>query len=85
MVLVMTVNPGFGGQEIIFRCLEKVRALRKIREEEKLDFLIEVDGGINRSTIGAALDAGAEVIVAGSAIFGAADPAGEVAFLRDPR
>jgi ribulose-phosphate 3-epimerase len=84
IVLVMTVNPGFGGQELIPRCLEKVRALRRMRDEAGLGFLIEVDGGINRRTIGAALDAGADVIIAGSALFGAADPVGEVAFLRHP-
>lgn len=84
MVLVMTVSPGFGGQELIPRCLEKVRSLRRMREETGLDYLIEVDGGINRSTVGAALEAGADVIVAGSALFGAKDPAAEVAFLRRP-
>lgn len=84
LVLVMTVNPGFGGQELIPRCLKKVETLRRMREREGLDFLLEVDGGINRETIVSALQAGADVIVAGSAVFGAADPAGEVAFLRRP-
>ena len=82
MVLVMTVNPGFGGQELIPRCLRKVETLCRMREQEGLAFLVEVDGGINRSTIGDALAAGADVIVAGSALFNAGDPAGEVAFLR---
>ncbi len=84
IVLVMTVSPGFGGQELITRCLQKVKSLRRMRDESGLDYLIEVDGGINRSTIGAALEAGADVIVAGSALFGAGDPAAEVAFLRSP-
>ena len=84
MVLVMTVSPGFGGQELIPRCLQKVRLLRRMREETGLGYLIEVDGGINRGTISAALEAGADVIVAGSALFGAQDPAAEVAFLRSP-
>lgn len=84
IVLVMTVSPGFGGQELIPRCLQKVRALRRMREEYGLHYLIEVDGGVNRSTVGAALEAGADVIVAGSALFGAKDPAAEVAFLRRP-
>ncbi len=84
MVLVMTVSPGFGGQELIPRCLEKVRLLRRMREQTGLGYLIEVDGGINRTTVGAALEAGADVIVAGSALFGAKDPAAEVAFLRSP-
>ena len=84
MVLVMTVSPGFGGQELIPRCLQKVRLLHRMREETGLGYLIEVDGGINRLTVGAALEAGADVIVAGSALFGAKDPAAEVAFLRSP-
>ena len=72
MILVMTVNPGFGGQAMIPAMYEKVRTLRGIlREkglEEKID--IQVDGGINTSTIGRAAEAGANVIVAGSASFG---------------
>ena len=84
MVLVMTVNPGFGGQELIPGCLRKVERLRRLREEGGHRYLIEVDGGINRATIGAALEAGADVIVAGSALFSAANPAAEVAFLRRP-
>jgi ribulose-phosphate 3-epimerase len=84
MVLVMTVSPGFGGQELIPCCLKKVRLLRRMREETGLGYLIEVDGGINRWTAAAALEAGADVLVAGSALFGAEDPAAEVAFLRSP-
>jgi len=84
LVLVMTVNPGFGGQVMIHQCLRKVEALVQMRRDAGLDFLIEVDGGINRETIGEALNAGADVIVAGSALFSAKDPAGEVAFLRRP-
>jgi ribulose-phosphate 3-epimerase len=84
IVLVMTVSPGFGGQELIPRCLQKVEALRRMREEHGLGYLIEVDGGVNRGTAGAALQAGADVMVAGSALFSAKDPAAEVAFLRHP-
>ena len=84
LVLVMTVSPGFGGQKLIPRCLQKVQQLCRMREEAGLDYLIEVDGGINRSTARAALEAGADVLVAGSALFGADDPAAEVAFLRSP-
>jgi len=84
IVLVMTVNPGFGGQQLISQCLRKVEKLDRMRKTEGHQFLIEVDGGINRSTIRSALNAGADVIVAGSAIFKAADPAEEVAFLRCP-
>ena len=82
LVLVMTVNPGFGGQQLIPRTLRKVEALARMRAARKLDFLIEVDGGINRDTARSAVEAGADVIVAGSAVFGAQDPAREVAFLR---
>ncbi len=82
LVLVMTVNPGFGGQELIPRCLRKVEALDRMRRAGGHQFLIEVDGGINRGTVRSALNAGADVIVAGSAIFNAPDPAQEVAFLR---
>jgi ribulose-phosphate 3-epimerase len=82
LVLVMTVNPGFGGQEIIPQCVRKVSDLRRLREEQGLDFLIEVDGGINRDTAGDAIGAGADVLVAGSALFGARSPSAEVAFLR---
>jgi len=82
VVLVMTVNPGFGGQEMIGRCLRKVERLRYLKEREGYGYLIEVDGGINRGTIRSALDAGAELIVAGSALFSSPDPKAEVAFLR---
>jgi ribulose-phosphate 3-epimerase len=82
LVLVMTVNPGFGGQQLIPRTLRKVEALARMRAARKLDFLIEVDGGINRDTARAAIEAGADVIVAGSSVFASPDPAREVAFLR---
>ena len=82
LVLVMTVNPGFGGQQLIPRTLRKVEALARMREQRKLGFLIEVDGGINRDTARTAIEAGADVIVAGQAVFTAADPAREVALLR---
>ena len=82
VVLVMTVNPGFDGQEMIGRCLRKVERLRYLKEREGYGYLIEVDGGINRGTIRSALDAGAELIVAGSALFSSPDPKAEVAFLR---
>lgn len=82
LVLVMTVNPGFGGQQLIPRTLRKVEALARARASRKLGFLIEVDGGINRDTARSAVEAGADVIVAGSALFQAEDPAREVALLR---
>jgi ribulose-phosphate 3-epimerase len=69
LVLVMTVNPGFGGQTLIPQCLEKAGRLARIREEKGLTFLISVDGGINESTAPSARSAGADVLVTGSAFF----------------
>ena len=77
LVLVMSVNPGFGGQSIIRECLGKVRELVRIREEKGLSFLISVDGGINRDTSSAVIDAGADILVCGSAFFGAENPVEE--------
>lgn len=82
LVLVMTVNPGFGGQRLIPRTLRKVETLARLRAGRGLSFLIEVDGGINRDTARAAREAGADIIVAGSAVFEAAEPGREVAILR---
>jgi ribulose-phosphate 3-epimerase len=73
LILVMTVNPGYGGQALIPMCLEKARLLRSIRERKKLDFLISVDGGINEKTASLARDAGADVLVTGSSFFGSSD------------
>ena len=82
ILLVLTVNPGFGGQAFITATLDKVRAGAKWRAERKLDYHIEVDGGINVATARASREAGANVMVAGTAIFKAADVAGEIAALR---
>ena len=70
MVLIMTVHPGFGGQSYIGECTEKIRILRQRAEKLKPELNIEVDGGINKETIHTVLDAGANVIVMGSAVFG---------------
>jgi ribulose-phosphate 3-epimerase len=78
LVLVMTVNPGFGGQALIPECLEKVKNLALLREKKGLSFLISVDGGINEATAARARDAGADVLVAGSAFFSARDKKGLV-------
>lgn len=74
MVLVMTVNPGYGGQSFIPETLNKIRTLDRWKKEKNLDFLIEVDGGINPETIKECAEAGAEVFVAGSYVFNASSP-----------
>ena len=73
LVLVMSVNPGFGGQKFIPGALEKVRQLAEIKKAEGLDFIIEIDGGITLNNIQEVLEAGVEMAVAGSAVFGAED------------
>ncbi|MDR1108360.1 MAG: ribulose-phosphate 3-epimerase [Spirochaetaceae bacterium] len=73
LVLVMTVNPGFGGQTLIPECLDKVKTLARLRERQGLPFLISVDGGINGATAALAREAGADVLVAGAAFFNAPD------------
>jgi ribulose-phosphate 3-epimerase len=82
LVLVMTVNPGYGGQPIIPECFEKVRTLARIRKQGRRDFLISVDGGINESTAAEAREAGADVLVTGAAFFGAPDKAAFVERLK---
>jgi ribulose-phosphate 3-epimerase len=72
-VLIMSVNPGFGGQKFISNCLEKIRALKKIIKNRGLATLIEVDGGVNPGNIAEISSAGADILVAGSAIFGSPD------------
>ncbi len=69
MLLVMSVHPGFGGQKFILESLDKIRRIRKVIEEQKLNTDIQVDGGIYLSNVKEVLDAGANVIVAGSAVF----------------
>jgi ribulose-phosphate 3-epimerase len=73
-VLVMSVNPGFGGQRFIPGALEKVRKLATMRAAKGVDFRIEIDGGIDLHTVGPAVRAGAEILVAGSHIFGHGNP-----------
>ncbi|QGG47986.1 ribulose-phosphate 3-epimerase [Heliorestis convoluta] len=82
LVLVMSVNPGFGGQQFISSSLSKIKALAQYRKEHQLDFEIQVDGGINRTNAPLVVQAGADVLVAGSAIFGAKDIQQEVVALR---
>lgn len=84
LVLVMTVNPGFGGQRLIPECLDKVRKLAETRKQRGLDLLISVDGGIHEGTATAAREAGADVLVVGSAFFAAPDKPALVRRLRGP-
>ena len=72
-VLVMSVNPGFGGQQFIHNSLKKMRQLARMREERGLDFRIEVDGGVALDTVADVVRAGAELLVAGNAVFGSGD------------
>lgn len=82
-VLLMSVNPGFGGQKFIPTSLDKLRRLRRMIDERRLTTRIEIDGGIDRSNISEVVAAGAEIIVAGSAIFNTPDPAQAVRDLRE--
>jgi ribulose-phosphate 3-epimerase len=82
LLLVMSVHPGFGGQSFIPEVLDKVREARKLIDARDLPTEIEIDGGIHEQTIGLAAEAGVDVFVAGSAIFGADDPAAAARRLR---
>jgi ribulose-phosphate 3-epimerase len=78
----MTVNPGYGGQTCITECFSKIEELARLRLKQKLDFLVSVDGGINEDTAREAAAAGVDVLVTGSAFFGAADKAALIERLR---
>ncbi|HZJ44479.1 MAG TPA: ribulose-phosphate 3-epimerase [Pyrinomonadaceae bacterium] len=82
-VLVMSVNPGFGGQKFIPETLDKVRRLRQTIDERQLKVRIEIDGGVDRNNIETVVAAGAEIIVAGSAVFGTGDAENAVKELRN--
>ncbi|CAM3072508.1 ribulose-phosphate 3-epimerase [Prescottella defluvii] len=82
-LLVMSVEPGFGGQSFIPSVLDKARAVRKLVDSGELRLLVEIDGGINADTIEQAAEAGIDCFVAGSAVYGAADPAAAVRGLRE--
>jgi ribulose-phosphate 3-epimerase len=82
MVLVMTVEPGFGGQAFLDVCLPKIRRTREAISAAGLEVWVQVDGGVSARTIEACADAGADVFVAGSAVFGAEDATAEIARLR---
>ena len=82
MLLVMTVEPGFGGQRFLDLCLPKIRRTRRLIEKHGLDLWLQVDGGVSLETIERCADAGADVFVAGSAVFNADDPAAMIEALR---
>ena len=85
IVLVMTVNPGFGGQKFLPEMLPKIRELRRLCQSKRQDPWIEVDGGENGENAGLAVSAGSDAIVAGSAIFGSGDYAAAIARIRNSR
>ena len=82
LVLVMSVNPGFGGQKFIPNALNKIRELDKIRKEQGLSFAIEVDGGAGEANSAALRDAGCDIIVAGTAVFKAEDRAKAISVIK---
>lgn len=84
MVLVMSVEPGFGGQKFMPEAIERIRWLRETDKTRETPLYIEVDGGINMETAPLCIEAGADILVAGSAVFGAPNPAEAVRALRGP-
>ena len=82
LVLVMTVEPGFGGQHFMAEQMDKVRALRRLFDDMNLDIRLEVDGGVDRNTAPVCIEAGADVLVAGSAVFRASDRREAVRLIR---
>ena len=82
LVLVMTVEPGFGGQHFMAEQMDKVRALRRLFDEKGLDIRLEVDGGVDKNTAPVCIEAGADVLVAGSAVFRAPDRREAVRMIR---
>jgi len=83
MLLVMTVEPGFGGQEFLDLVLPKIRRARELISASGGEVWLQVDGGVNEETIGRCAESGADMFVAGSAVYGASDPAGAVKALRE--
>ena len=83
VILLMSVNPGFGGQSFISSTLDKLRAVRKLIDNSGRDIRLEVDGGVKVSNIGEIAKAGADMFVAGSAIFNADDYASVIQTMRD--
>lgn len=83
VVMLMSVNPGFGGQKFIPGTVDKVRRLRRLIDRTGSDAIIEIDGGVNRETGRLLVEAGADVLVAGSAVFRAPDPLAEIEALKN--
>lgn len=83
LVLVMSVNPGFGGQSFIPSSLDRVRDLRRLRDERGLSFIIAVDGGVKRDNAFDLAEAGCELLISGSGILGAKDPVAEARLMRE--
>lgn len=83
LVLIMTVNPGFGGQAFISECLEKVEQLDELRKEKGYTYEIEIDGGVDNKTAKSCVDAGADVLVAGSYVYNSPDVGERIATLRE--
>lgn len=82
MVLIMSVNPGFGGQSFIPQTLNKIRALRRMINERSLNVSIEIDGGVTLDNAKSIIDAGADILVAGNTVFKSADPTATIAKLK---
>jgi len=83
LALLMTVNPGFGGQSFIENCLPKIKTLRQMIDQQELDVELQVDGGVKVDNIAKVAAAGANVFVAGSAVFGSTDYAATIALLKE--
>ncbi|NLJ42881.1 MAG: ribulose-phosphate 3-epimerase [Bacteroidales bacterium] len=83
MILIMTVNPGFGGQSFIHDCYNKIRELRRIIDENGFNVLIEVDGGIDTTNAASLVEAGVNVMVAGNAVFSSPDPTETILRLKE--
>ncbi|OQY38877.1 MAG: ribulose-phosphate 3-epimerase [Spirochaetaceae bacterium 4572_7] len=83
LVLIMSVNPGFGGQSLIDDSLLKIKKLVEIREEKGLNYLVSIDGGVNKKTAHKVISAGVDVFVAGSAFFGSDDPKEELIAIKN--
>lgn len=81
LVLVMSVEPGFGGQKFMSSSVDKVKELKRLREERGLNFLIQIDGGVDANNAAMLFEAGCDVLVAGSAVFNAEDPVKEIDIL----